>query len=394
MIGKIVEGFVIRALPGLINLWVLLLVAERLQPEAFGLYSTGVAVAGFISSVLFGPLTFSIVAHHAKHDVAGNIERYEANVFTAAFILCWGSIALAIIADMLGLLKWEYIFPGIALGFYSVVLEFPRARLKIWLYGTASLVQSILFLALTFLFIQESDDTDLALSVFSLSYALAAIVSLGLSGWPKLIGLDFRLLWPSLRAGAGYTLSIAFENGLYLGMRFVVMIFAAPQQLGIFSFSVDLAQRVIGIFANITSFVVVPIAFKNSCASDDEFKSVLYEGGKIAFFMCLLALAGILVVHEIGLVPALSGPLFDSFIFSIIGTAIIVSRIKKIVVDPYVLHKDKSVLLPFGFAIAAPISLSLAVIFQGIGSFAAPFAYLIGYVLATIITTLGIRFIK
>ncbi|WP_127091177.1 hypothetical protein [Aquabacter cavernae] len=391
MIRKLIEGLGIRALPGVLNLLALVALSDRLTPSAFGLYSTAVAVAGFITSMVFGPLTASIVAHHAKHDVEGRAGLYESTVFTTALAIALILAAITGIISSMGLLSWTYIAPAIALGIYTLVLEFSRARLNFWSYGIASVFQSIAFLAAIVILVQDRDTSTQALLAFTLSYVLAIVVSLGLSGWPRLIAPDIGLLIPTIRSGGGYTLSIALENGLYLGMRFVVMLFGSSQALGVFSFSVDLAQRVVGIFTNITSFIVVPLAFRGQASGASRFNSTLYKGGAIALLVSIAALVCTHALRELGIVPVLNGPLFDPAAFTIISFAVIVNRLKKLTIDPFALRANRAAILVFGFAVATPIALGLAIGFQKVSPLAAPAAYLCGYIIAAISTFIALR---
>lgn len=392
MIPKLFEGFGVRALPGLINLGVLLLLSEWLSVPAFGLYSTGIAVAGFVASMTFGPLAFSVVAHHARHDVAGLGGRYEAGLFTTALALACALLGVAGMAAMVDLVSWTYAAPAAALGFYTVVLEFPRARLKYWHYGTASLFQSIAFLAAAAVFVREAGNPHAALQAFTLSYALAAVISLGFSGWPRLTKPDLDLLIPSLRTGGGYTLSIAVENGLYLGMRFVVMAIGSPHLLGVFSFSIDLAQRVVGIFANIASFVVVPMAFKNDFADNEQFERTLYAGGAVAFLMCSAALVGIHAAHASGLVPILDTPVFEPLTFTIVSAAVVINRLKKLVIDPFVLRAGRASALATGFVFGTPVAIGTAIAFQWLGPLVPPLAMVFGYLVAAVSTLVALRY--
>jgi hypothetical protein len=277
------------------------------------------------------------------------------------------------------------------LGIYTLALEFPRARLKYRFYGIVSLFQSFAFFGCTALLARTPDKPEAVINAFIISYSVAATIAFSINGWPRLTRLNLKYLTPTFFSGCSYTLSTALENILYLGMRFIVMLTGSTSQLGVFSFSVDLAQRVIGVFANIISFTAVPLAFNKNRTNERLFNNMLLKAGLVALLVCSSSLAAVLAAQSSGFVPALSGPLFDSATFIIISVAIIINRIKKIIIDPQALRENRASLLPLGFAIASPIALFLAIAFQKYGPLVPPSAYLLGYIGATAITIIAIQ---
>ncbi len=384
---KIAEVLISRALPGALNLLVLLLLAQRLSPAAFGEYSTVVAATGFVSSVVFGVLAFTIVAQHAKLDAVGKREEYESSIFTttlvAALIL---SVLLGLICAI-GLLPASYIAPSAALGVYTVALELPRARLMYWIYGVASLLQSLVLLGMCYILVVEQQDQNVALIAFSLSYLIGALVSLSLTGWPRFVRPSWALLEQTVRGGAAYTVSLVFENALYLGMRLIITAIGTPHQLGVFSFCVDFAQRVVGVFANLISFALVPVAFKRQAISHTSFSSTLMRGGGTAVVLCSIALAVVHLLRIAEIVPVLNGQLFDPAVFTVASLSIMLNRIKKITIDPLAMREQLTSTIAAGFAIGAPIAIALPFFSRPDAPLGYAISYLVGYILASLTTT-------
>jgi O-antigen/teichoic acid export membrane protein len=341
----------LRAFPGLINLAALMLLGEWLTPADYGIYSTAIATCGFLVSMLFGPLTFAIVPQHAKLEAQGRLTEYENSIVSLTFLISLVLAAIGILLSALGLVPWHYTAPAIALGMYTTLQEIPHARLQYWTYGGISLLQSLCLLGLTTLLVRPSRDLAFALHSFSLSYAVASVAALIMIGQRKLALPDFALLRRTLHIGLGYTFSTALENILYLGVRYTLLVLGTPQVLGIFSFCIDMAQRVIGVIVNIAGFAIIPVAFKNHAKGKaGEFGKTLITGAAMALVICLFAVIAIYLLRSLRWVPGLSSNLFDPTAFAIVSGAVVINRLKKILVDPFALKAVNPQAIIAGYA--------------------------------------------
>ncbi|UXN73364.1 hypothetical protein N8D56_21190 [Devosia sp. A8/3-2] len=95
--------------------------------------------------------------------------------------------------------------------------EILRAQLRLWAYGLSAFVQSLSFYAAARLYLGESQDWQVVVSIFAGSYALGALASYALCRFPCVSLSDFKLLRKTIRTGTSLTFSQIAENGLYLG---------------------------------------------------------------------------------------------------------------------------------------------------------------------------------
>lgn len=381
--GKFTQGFFVRLLPGVINVGVLLLIGEWLGAAQFGEYSTVVATTGFLASLLFGPLTFSIVPYHARFESEGRREVFESSVILTALAIGVLFIAVGAIAVIAGLMPIAYVAPGAAFGLYTIALEILRARVKLWSYGLASLVQSAVLLAGAMLYVSHARDASAALNTFTFSYTFAFIVAIILNGGIKLMRPNLSLLRNSVSQGGQYTVAVFLENALTLGLRYMVLYLGSPQLLGAFSFGLDLAQRIVGVFANITSFAVVPAAFKLHGSDKQKFEEILRHGGLFSAGVCLLALVSTILLSNFDWIPGLGSALFKPATFAIISVGVIINRVKKITIDQIAMRDGNAIAISRGLIIAVPSSLLLAWVCHKFTPAFAEIAYLIAYIVAS-----------
>ncbi len=390
---RYLEALGLRTFPGLINLTSLMLLGEWLAPADYGIYSTIIATCGFLVSMLFGPLSFAIVSQHAKLEAQGRSAVYENSIVSLTLLISLTLALIGILLSALGLAPWHYTTPAIALGVYTTLQEIPHARLQYWTYGGISLLQSVCLLGLTTLLVRPSRDPAFALHSFSLSYAVASVVALIVIGRRKLELPNFALLRSTLHIGLGYTFSTALENILYLGMRYTLLILGSPQIFGTFSFCVDIAQRVIGVIVNIAGFSIIPIAFKNHAKGNaGEFGKTLITGAAMALIICLFAAVAIYFLRSLRWVPGLSNDLFDPTAFAIVSGAVVINRMKKMLVDPFALKAVNPQAIIAGYAVGGPLAIAgcVAALQLQIGN-GAELAFLAGYIAAAATTVAWVR---
>ncbi|MER9390282.1 hypothetical protein [Mesorhizobium sp. M0435] len=390
---RLVEAIVIRSGPGLLNLITLLLIGKWMPATDYGAYSTVVATSGLVSSVAFGPFAFAIVSQHAKITAEGKIKEYESSLVSLSALV---SLVLAVLVSVpayFGLVPWTFIAPFVAFGFYTTVQEILHARLSLWLYGTASLAQSIAYILLAWVIVRPNPTPSMALIAFSASYAVAAGISLLLSRPAISLLPRFSVVRETLRVGGTYTLSTIAEQCLYLGMRYLLLWFGTAQHLGIFSFSVDLAQRVVGFIINASSFITVPNAFKHASTGDtSEFRRTLMGGAALAALCSFVALAGIMAFYETGYFTALFSDLFSPLSFVIVSIAIMLNRTKKMAVDPIAINNRRPLSIALGYVLGIPIMIVSCAGLTGFGiSLGFELSYFFAYCASTLMTLLLVR---
>jgi hypothetical protein len=390
---RLVEAVGLRAVPGLVNLTTVVLIGGWLSAEDYGVYSLILATTGFAAAMAFGPLTFAVVAHHAKFDAAGQGANYESSVISAALLIAACLSLLGILAAAAGLIEWAWFPPAVLFGLYTAVQEVPHARLRLWTYGFAALAQALVFLALSCVLVPRHPSPDTVLIAFAMSYGLASAVSLVFVGRPTLRLPDKRLLADTFRVGGPYTISTAIEQTLYLGMRYLILLLGTPHHLGVFSFCVDTAQRLGGFLINAAAFVTVPTAFRNDAQSAERgFAATLLTGAALAGILAIACSAAVIAVWSTGQIDSLSRAPFDPVVFAIVTAAVVLNRVKKIVVDPFAMRALKAAAIAMGYAVSAPITLALGyAALQLEMRRAAEIAYVGGYALAGLITVLALR---
>lgn len=392
MLGRYFEVLVLRAGPGLVNLGTLLLIGAWLAPADYGSYSTILATTGFVASVFFGPLTNGVISQYSKLQAEGLQKEYESSLVSSVLLQGSGATVLGVALGAGGFIDFAWIAPVVTFGIYTAVQEILHARLRFYAFGAAAITQAVTFILLAWLFVRSDPTPSVALSVFAASYALAAFVSMSLSGVLRLKRPNIALLKSTLQVGAPYTSGTVAEQGLYLGVRYVIRFVGTAEQLGVFSFSVDLAQRLIGFLINAASFSFVPVAFKAEVEGGARaFKRVLTSGAVMSVLLSFLAFVGVLLVRETGLVLSLSGPLFDPVVFGIVSAAVVVNRVKKLLLDPLAMRAKKALAIMTGYAISAPLTLAGCSFVMGKQTVGPETVYLLGYLLAAAVTAFSLR---
>jgi hypothetical protein len=392
MLGRYFEVLVLRAGPGVVNLGTLLLIGGWLSPADYGFYSTVLATTGFVASVFFGPLTNGVISQYSKMQARGLQSEYEASLVSSVLLqgLIAAGVGLGLAAA--GFIDLSWIGPVVAFGIYTAVQEILHARLKFLAFGMVALVQAITFMSLAWLVVRTTPQPSVALTAFTVSYFVAAVLSMCVSGALRIRWPDVALLKSTLLVGAPYTSGTVAEQGLYLGVRYVIRFFGTAEQLGIFSFCVDLAQRSIGFLINAASFSFVPLAFKVEVEGGlKAFKRVLVSGAWTSILLSSCTLVGVLLIREMGVLSALSGPLLDPVVFGIVSVAVVVNRIKKLILDPIAMRSQKAFAVMAGYAFSVPLTLSASWFVVSVRATGPEIMYLLGYLLAAGVTSFVLR---
>lgn len=389
----IFEAGILRAAPGLVNLATQLLIGSWFSPAYYGQYSTIIVSTGFVASMAFGPLKFAVVSQYAKLDAKGLADDYESSLVSAVLFISLFIGVLGSLVAVTGLISWAWIAPTITFGVYTAVQEILHARLRLLAYGGAAIIQAVVFFILAWFFVRHEPRPELALNFFAISYAVAAIISLAFSGIPCIKKPNLELLSSTLQVGGPYTLGTLAESGIYVGMRLLILLLGTPVQLGVFSFCVDIAQRLIGFLINVASFVIIPTAFRNDTKEDgSEFKKTLFKGAAFAIMLALASFGILLILRQTGWIAALNKELFDPVIFSIVSAAVVLNRIKKMTIDPLAMRADKTMVIVIGFVISTPITLALGTIALLLRTqFGVELTYFFGYAITAIITFIALR---
>jgi magnesium-transporting ATPase (P-type) len=259
------------------------------------------------------------------------------------------------------IVRFEWVALACSSALFNGWVPVLQARLQFWRFGLVAMVNA--FTIMGVILVVVSADPTVTNTIFA--YALGNFLGFGV-GWticglPRPGGVDFSQARNIMEIGTTLTLSSFAESGLFLGIRYVIFLFGSYEFLGIFSFAVDLAQRSVGVVINITAFAVVPKAYQGS-ASDEtgNFFNILKRGGFVAISLSGLAFATILVIKKFGWFDILSNGQFLLPVFTAVSVAIIVNRLKKMILDPIAVENKVVLALPVGYIFVMPVALALA----------------------------------
>ncbi|MER8563027.1 hypothetical protein [Mesorhizobium sp. M0578] len=390
---KLVESLTIRVVPGLINLYTLFYLGHLLKPNEYGIFSTTIATVSFISTTIFGVATYSIMPVSAKMKASGLEREYVSSVLLVLAIL---SIFAAVCALVVGVLTTGNIVAMtiiISFGLHTALQEILRSQLRLWAYGWSAIGQALSYQAIVMFLVAGDAKVEAALIAFSLSYLLGAIISFFFVDPLDLRRPRLSYLGRSLVTGQAFVLSNLAENGLFVGVRYVVLMLGSHNQLGVFSFCVDLAQRSVGFLMNAASFVFVPRAFSHAATGGiREFRRGLLAGASVAVILAITLAAGIVILFFSGYAGKWLDNSFDPVSFLIVSGAVLINRTKKVVIDPFALRSNNTLKLTYGYMIGASVSGIIA----ALGTwwsllYSAETAFLTGYLLAALCSFLFLK---
>jgi hypothetical protein len=297
------------------------------------------------------------------------------------------------VGSILGIRVSLLLFPTAIYGAFLVAQEVLRASVRVLAFGIAALAQSLVYL-LPVLFARDVfADISAAVHLFTASYAVGLCVALMLLRQPRSLLPDLGLLRQTFKVGTSYTASKLVENGLSVGFRYLLVWFGTPVQLGVFSFALDVAQRVVGFVINIVRFKAVPKAFLADAVDDaHEFRRQLYAGAAMSTLIAVFACVAVLVVRSTGLVASLNGVLFDTLAFLLVSAAVIVNQLKKTITDPFAMKMDRTGLIAIGYLPGAIVGLSLGFLTLRLGwKYGLEISFVVGMLLASIATSMLLK---
>lgn len=348
-----------RAAPGLVNLVSLLTLARLIPVEKYGIYSVMMATGNFLSSALFGMLIFSVVSKYALFDRAGRLKAFIGNN-TALFL----PIAAAVLLfGWLGSKLFGYPYApipmAVVLSMHAILQELTRAALKIRLYALSDLIQAVLFLIFIHVFVSAATPVSQIALLFTASYAVAALLNITVFFRMLAPRLDLAISKEVVHMGGWLVVGNFSETALTLGARYLMLGLGERVVLGHFSLAVDIAQRTIGFMVNAMSFLFVPRAF---AAEQDgggrAFRREILRGGAAAVALGALVTVGLmgstlLPLHWLDPIRTHPG------VFGLVATAVVVTRLRKLIVDPFAMKHKRIHYLVFANLLGAAIGLAL-----------------------------------
>lgn len=361
-IKHIAEALALRLVPGAINVVAFIALAAWLSGEAYGLASTYIASAAAASSLLFGPLVHSALVHHAEHWSRGEQASFERTHLTNTALLCAAAGGAGLLLAFSGLFDWRIAAGAVAIGAYTAIQEISHARLQLVRFAVGSTAQSLAFLGLAFALVRSVPTVERALEAFAASYLVGLVVSVILSGTS--VGRpSLRMLKAAYGIGTMPTLSNVAIDAFTLGCRYLLMAFGRLDALGTFSFSIDVAQRTVGIFVNLATFAVVPRALRETEGMDTQrlWRS-LARGWAIAVVASALSAAAIIAAAASGAVSALDQAVFDAVSFALVALAVIIVRSGKMMLTPVAMRSRRTIVLLMPLLVIAPAFLGAVAI--------------------------------
>jgi hypothetical protein len=197
------------------------------------------------------------------------------------------------------------------------------------------------------------------LEAFALSYAIGALTS-ALLVKPRIARPSLPLLVNAFSIGTVPTLSSGATNLFNLACRYSMLLFGRNEALGVFSFSVDIATRGVGIFLNFATFALVPHALRKDQGADPrEMWRELVRGWAVAVAVCVLSAAAIIALGATHLLGPLNRPVYDPISFGLVCVAVIINRSSKMVLSPVAMRLRRTGVLLTPLIVIAPISLGL-----------------------------------
>lgn len=378
-IADLLAALLVRAVPGLLNLGALVLIARRLTHGDFGFYSTIVATAVLISVMSFGVFYTPFVSQYSAYKARS---RHGALVGTLALSSAAVAILLAVAGGLALVVRrypYELVALTIAMGLHATFQEVLRAKMAVLAYGFSDFLQASFLVAL--LFGVPTVEFGEVARLHALSYLLPILFSGSLALRGLRLSGDWRVAREILRPGAWLVLGTATENLLLLGARYLLILFGSPTLLGQFAFAVDLAQRSIGFVINATGFIYLPKAFSALAASGPAaFRATLLRGSAIATG---LGFCGVAFVVVAAIIAEREGALPTEFApatFALVGGAVVANRLKKLLVEPFALRVHRTRFLVLANLVGGSVGLLASGVALWAGwSAAMPVGYLMGY---------------
>jgi len=369
MLTRLAEVVAGRILPGLLNLGAITLVSAELLTEDYGQFSITLATVTLAGSLLFGPILHAIVPLHARYVAEGSQHRLERGLLGLTLMLALIVLIPGALAALAGWTGWPELALLLGYSLFSTWQPVLRARLQFWRYGASALVQGGLLVGILVALDMSGDPLGTTLRAYAASYLAGFLIAWLLTGAPLPGLLSAATIRSIFGLGGSLTISALAESVLLLGFRYVILWFGSAQFLGRFSFAVDLAQRSVGVVVNIVSFAVVPRAYKlNAQGAHQRFYHLLWQAALLAGTGAALMLVLLLILRPLDLLPGINAQTLPLGSFCAASAAFVINRIKKMVMDPFLISVGAPLAIPLGYVIVGIPSLLLAVGLISLGS--------------------------
>jgi hypothetical protein len=379
------EAFAVRAVPGLINVGALMALATWMSGGTYGLASTYIATSGAVANLVFGPIIQPALVGHAEFSSRGEHREFENSHVTNAVLI---GIAVALVGAVLwltGILNWRITAAVATFGTYTAIQQISQARIQFLVFAVGSTIQSLAFLALSFLIVRHDPVVNRAIEAYAGSYLIGAVISGALVKvrFAKPRPAAFRL---AIRMGTGATAWNVASDIFTLGCRYLLIAFGRLDTLGVFAFSIDLAQRSAGFVINLATFAMVPRALKRGREDSRALWTTLTRAWLTTAPVALFAVLAIVAIGFAHWLPALNRPVYDPASFVLVSMAIIVSRTGKMLLTPVAIRLRQTRLLLSPLIPASGVGLTFVAMN---GVFKLPYSAEIGYLTAFSLSTIG-----
>lgn len=374
----------LRGMPAAVNFGSLILVSSRLSASVFGTFSTVLATTVFLANIGVGPVLNSIISQYAGFERDGMRAQFEGQIHTlmlSAFVFAG---VIAVIHSDVGLVA----FVVAAYGTLLVHQELQRARLRIRSFGIVATTQAVAFAILAYLRLHANSGALETVALYGISVGVAILLSYMISGVAKPAIPRWEILREPIAIGFSYTISSMSSQSIILLVRYLTAAFASPNILGIVSFSIDLAQRVVTFVISSMAFAFVPLAFRQDAAGKHElFSKTLVTGTVVATGLSLAAALAIIAVESFGFFVSASSTPFELSSFSLIAAGVIIVRVGVIGLDPFAMRARQTRTLIIGYVAAAAVVLVLGYPLTRYGGATGPaLVIFVAYLIARLVT--------
>lgn len=388
MIGlkRFLEVLLARVVPGAVSVLALLVLADRMEPAAYGIFSTLLATSGLAANIFFGTIAMSVVPSHSSKKEGIERAQFEGSVVGACIAVSLFVLFIGLVGKLVHPDAFSIAILVVTLGAVSCLLPILQAKLSFWRYGAASGLQALFVLICVYTV--EDVRPDLALYIYSASYIISFVLSYVFLGYPKIQIPNIHSLKMFSKIGLPLTVSALSESTLFVGFRYVFMFVGDQAAFGLFSLLVDLAQRGVAIVVNVVSFAILPLAYREGAnGKDKEFIRLLLIGSIASLTLSIIMAVAIWGVGELGLLGGIRKGEFPIVMFSLVCAGVVFNRVRKILLDPVAVRDAKTFAIPVGYFIGGSLALVVGLLaLQNSMYYAFYLSYAAGYWFAAAIT--------
>ncbi len=361
-ITKVAEVLFARVAPGVFNLASIILVGRYLEVGDYGVFSTALATITFLALLIVGPVRLSIIPRRASHEAKGTAHAFERGVLSLLLLAVAGLVSVGgalWLSDMVPL-AWVAMAGASALfGGWMPVLN---ARLQFWRYGLATWGSALGTITFIYFFVSVAPTPLNALWAYVVGNMIGFIIAWVACGVPMPGRFEREQVISMLGVGSSFTLSNLAENGLFLGVRYIILWLGSDEFFGLFIYAIDLAQRSVGVVINILAFAIVPKAYKISAYEGiKELVPFLKRGSLAGLALAVAVFVSIHILSALDWLDTILGKPVPLVIFSAVSVAVITNRLKKMVIDPIAVSMQSHLAIPVAYILVAPVAMGLSV---------------------------------